>query len=65
MEFKDKITYVRAKLNISQSRLGELLNVSLSTIYRWETGKTSPTKKDIFIFNQFCEENGLILEGDN
>lgn len=47
MEFKDKITYVRAKLNISQTKLGELLHVSLATIHRWESGKVQPTKKDM------------------
>ena len=65
MEFKDKITYVRAKLNISQTKLGELLHVSLATIHRWESGKVQPTKKDIIIFEEFCKENNLIIKGDS
>lgn len=64
MEFKDKITYVRAKLNISQTKLGELLHVSLATIHRWESGKVQPTKKDIIIFEEFCKDNNLFIKGD-
>ena len=65
MEFKDKITFVRAKLNISQTKLGELLHVSLATIHRWESGKVQPTKKDIIIFEEFCKDNNLFTKGDN
>lgn len=65
MEFKDKITYVRAKLNISQTKLGELLHVSLATIHRWESGKVQPTKKDMIIFEEFCKDNNLFIKGDN
>ena len=65
MELKDKITYVRAKLNISQTKLGELLHVSLATIHRWESGKVQPTKKDIIIFEEFCKDNNLFIKGDN
>lgn len=64
MEFKDKITYARAKLNISQTKLGKMLNVSLSTIHRWESGKVQPTKKDIFVFEEFCRLNNIEIKGD-
>lgn len=59
MEFKDKVVLARARLNISQTRLAELLNVSLATISRWETGKVQPTKKDQIVFEEFCKKNGF------
>lgn len=62
MEFKDKVLYVRAKLNLSQSELAKRINVSFTTISRWENGKVMPTRKANFLFNQFCEENNITTE---
>jgi len=61
MEFKEKVILARAKLHISQTKLAELLRVSLTTISRWETGKVKPTKKDELVFNEFCKENSIIF----
>ena len=62
MDFKDKVILARAKLNLSQTKFGELLNVSLATISRWESGKVQPTKKDLIMFDEFCKKNKLCLE---
>lgn len=62
MEFKDKVVLVRAKLNLSQAKLGELLNVSLITINRWENGKVQPSKKDQVAFDELCKEYNLKFE---
>jgi len=59
MDFKDKVLMARVKLNLSQSELAQKLNVAFSTISRWETGKTQPTRKDLMTFEQFCLENRL------
>ena len=62
MEFKDKILYVRAKLNISQMELTNKLNVSFSTINRWETGKVMPTRKAELTLDIFCKDNNIIID---
>lgn len=62
MEFKDKILYVRAKLNISQMELANKLNVSFSTINRWETGKVMPTRKAELTLDIFCKDNNIIID---
>ena len=62
MEFKDKILYVRAKLNISQMELANKLNVSFSTINRWETGKVMPTRKAELTLYIFCKDNNIIID---
>ncbi|MCR5349354.1 MAG: helix-turn-helix domain-containing protein [Acholeplasmatales bacterium] len=64
MEFKEKLLYARAKLNISQMDLASKLNVSFSTINRWESGKVSPTKKAEYAFEIFCKENGIVFDED-
>lgn len=62
MEFKDKILYVRAKLNISQMELANKLNVSFSTINRWKTGKVMPTRKAELTLDIFCKDNNIIID---
>ena len=62
MEFKDKLLYVRAILNISQTELANKLNVSFATINRWETGKVTPTKKAELSFELFCKESKINFE---
>lgn len=62
MVFKDKVLYARAQLNLSQTELAKKLKVSFATVSRWENGKVMPTKKANFIFEQFCEENGIVPE---
>ena len=53
MEFKDRVLYVRAKLNLTQTELAKKLSVSFATINRWELGTTTPSKKAIAIFDIF------------
>lgn len=62
MAFKDKVLHVRAKLDLTQKELGELLHVSLGTVNRWETGKVQPTKKALCAFNQLCREKDIRFE---
>ena len=61
MEYKDKVLYVRAKLNLTQAELAKKLSVSFATINRWESGKTKPSKKAIAILDIFCKENNIDL----
>ncbi len=62
MEFKDKVLYTRAKLNLTQADMAKKLNVSVITIVRWENGSVMPTKKAEVAFNIFCKENNVIFE---
>lgn len=62
MEFKDKVLYARAKLNLTQVDLAKKLNVSVITINRWENGSVMPTKKAEVAFNIFCKENKVIFQ---
>ena len=56
MEFKEKVIYIRAKLNLSQTDLAKILNVSYVTICRWECGKVTPTKKAEYAVEQLCKD---------
>lgn len=42
--YQKALVLLRAKLNISQHELADLLNVSYPSISRWENGHFEPTK---------------------
>ena len=65
MDFSKRCFEVRMKLNLSQEMLARKLDVSFATVNRWENGKSAPQKLVMYRFEQFCKENGIILEGDN
>jgi DNA-binding transcriptional regulator YiaG len=61
MDIKDKLVFIRAKLNLSQEALARELNVSYATINRWETGKTTPSRKYEMVIENYCKEKGIII----
>jgi transcriptional regulator with XRE-family HTH domain len=61
MLFYEKVIFVRAKLNLSQEALAKKLDVSFATVNRWEHGRTIPTRKTEYAFNEFCKENHIVL----
>lgn len=63
MDFKEKLLYARATLDLSQATLGNKLGYSFSTINRWESGKVTPTKKAEYTFDLFCKENNIVFNG--
>lgn len=65
MEFKEKVLYVRAKLNLTQMDIAKELGVSFQTINRWELGKVTPTKKAEYAFELYCKDKNIKFEGDN
>lgn len=48
---------VRIQLGMSQEQLAKALNVSFSTINRWENGKAEPSNLAQKTFFDFCEGN--------
>lgn len=64
MNFQEKLLYVRAKLNLSQTELAKELGVSFSTINRWETGKVIPTRKAVLAFEIYCESKKIFFCGE-
>lgn len=59
MNFGEQMKYVRKQLNISQTRLGELLGVNFTTVNRLENGKTNPSYRTLMALNALCKENNI------
>ena len=63
MDYSSIILQIRARLNLSQEKLGEMVGVSFSTINRWENNRAIPSRKHMCILENICEENNIKLEG--
>jgi transcriptional regulator with XRE-family HTH domain len=57
MRLAEFIKFVRGQLSMSQEQLAKALNVSFSTINRWENGKAEPSNLAQKTFFDFCEGN--------
>lgn len=56
----DKIVkIIRKELSISQETLARELNISFTTINRWENGKSFPSKLARMRLAEFCTKNGI------
>lgn len=56
---------LRSKLNISQTELAALLNVSYPSVNRWENDKTIPVKIVRVRIEKLCKENDIDIEEMN
>ena len=55
--FSEFVISVRKNLNLSQKQLAAGINVSYSTITRWENGHVIPSNLATKSFLDFCENN--------
>ncbi len=60
--YQKALVLLRAKLNISQHELADLLKVSYPSISRWENGHFEPTKIVKVRLEEVLKENGIKLE---
>lgn len=61
MTFSEFVVFVRKKMNLSQKQLASAINVSYSTINRWENGHVVPSNLAVKSFYFFCENNFIII----
>lgn len=57
MTFSEFVITVRKNLKLSQKQLASAINVSYSTINRWENGHVIPSNLAVKSFYDFCENN--------
>lgn len=57
MTFPEFVISVRGSLKLSQKQLAAAINVSYSTINRWENGHVVPSNLAVKSFYDFCENN--------
>lgn len=62
INYAKALVELRSKLNISQTEMAVLLNVSYPSVNRWENGRATPVKIARVRIEKFCKENGVELE---
>lgn len=62
INYAKALVELRSKLNISQTEMAVLLNVSYPSVNRWENGRATPVKIVRVRIEKFCKENGVELE---
>lgn len=65
MEYTNIVLRIRAKLNMSQQELADILKVSFATVNRWENGKSKPSKRYVYILEELCKENNIEFKRSN
>ena len=59
MEFASVVKQVRKELGLSQEQLARELNISFSTVNRWENGKSKPSQMARELFFSFCMSKSI------
>ena len=59
MTFSEVIKCIRKELGITQEELAHELNISFSTVNRWENGYRIPKKMAIVCLIEFCRNNAI------
>ncbi len=57
----------RKKLNLTQIKLAQLMNVDQTAISQWETGRTKPTLDNLVLLSKIlkCDLESLINDTSN
>lgn len=56
MNFGRMLLEFRAKHNLTQKQLADIIGVDINTIHRTETAKTQPTSRNAIIFENKMKE---------
>ncbi len=59
MTFDEILKSIRKKLNLTQEQLARELNVSFSTLNRWENNRNTPSKLARMRLVEYCTKKGI------
>ncbi len=59
MSFSEIVKFIRKQYNYTQEQFARELNVSFSTINRWENGRTVPSGLAKMQLLEYCKKNSI------
>lgn len=62
MDYAKLIKFIREKKLLTQMELADILQVSFTTISRWESGKFEPTMKIKRKIIEYCAKSNINVE---
>lgn len=64
VEFSKTVKDIRTSSLLSQEDFAKELDVSFSTVNRWETGKTKPSYNALKKLKAYCEKRNIAFDTD-
>lgn len=61
-DYASALIELRSKLDISQTKLANMLSVSFQSVNRWENNKTTPIKIARFRIEKLCKTNHIDIK---
>jgi transcriptional regulator with XRE-family HTH domain len=61
-EFGEKLRAIRLRFGLTQPRMAEICGVKRQTISSWESGKTSPDVRALYLLRDWCASQDVPLE---
>jgi len=65
VEFSKTVKDIRTSSLLSQEDFAKELDVSFSTVNRWETGKTKPSYSALKKLKSYCERRNINFDTDS
>ena len=62
MSLSDSIKLIRQKKLLNQQEFADILEVGLTTVNRWEVGKSIPNLSAMKKIKAYCENNGIAYD---
>ena len=59
MTFAEELKRIRQRSFLTQEAFAKEVNVSFSTVNRWESGKTRPNLNAMKSIKEFCDQNNV------
>lgn len=59
MSFPEEMKVLRQRMYLTQNEFAKALNVSFTTVNRWETGRARPNISTMKEVKRFCEDKGV------
>ena len=59
MTFSEELKRIRQRSFLTQEAFAKEVNVSFSTVNRWESGKTKPNLNAMKSIKEFCNKNNI------
>lgn len=59
MTFAEELKRIRQRSFLTQEAFAKEVNVSFSTVNRWESGKTKPNLIAMKSIKEFCDQNNV------
>ena len=59
MKIEEALKAIRKELKLTQNELAALLHITVTTVSRWESGRSTPNKLAMAVLAEHCKNNNV------